>query len=48
MDLLNELSQAMGVAYTLKVVGDGQYGGWVSQNGSINGMIGEVMRGVSW
>ena len=36
----------MGIAYTLKPVDDGQYGGWISHNGSINGMIGEVMRGV--
>ncbi|KAI2811080.1 hypothetical protein RDWZM_002109 [Blomia tropicalis] len=45
IDLLNDLAPLMGIAYTLKPVDDGQYGGWISHNGSINGMIGEVMRG---
>ena len=47
IDLLNELAPLMGMAYTLKPVADGQYGGWVNNNGTVNGMIGEVMRGVS-
>lgn len=34
----------MGIAYTLSTVSDGQYGGWIAPNGTVNGMIGEVMR----
>jgi hypothetical protein len=31
----------------LKLSSDGQYGGWL-KNGSVNGMIGEVYRNVSF
>ena len=47
IDLLNELAPLMGMAYTLSPVADGQYGGWLPANGTVNGMVGEVMRGVS-
>lgn len=46
IDLLNELAPLMGIAYTLSPVADGQYGGWLATNGSVNGMVGEVLRGV--
>ena len=46
VDLLNELAPLMEMAYTLYIAPDGKYGGWVAQNGTINGMVGEVMRGV--
>ncbi|XP_027203745.2 glutamate receptor ionotropic, kainate glr-3-like [Dermatophagoides pteronyssinus] len=46
IDLLNELAPLMGITYTLSLVRDGQYGGWLSPtNGTVNGMIGEVSRG---
>lgn len=45
IDLLNELAPLMGMAYTLSPVADGQYGGWLPANGTVNGMVGEVMRG---
>ncbi len=47
IDLLNEISTIAKITYTLKLSSDGQYGGWL-KNGSVNGMIGEVYRNVSF
>ncbi|UXI20877.1 hypothetical protein NH340_JMT06820 [Sarcoptes scabiei] len=44
IDLLNQIASLTGIAYTLSVVPDGKYGGWVSPNGSIDGMIGQIYR----
>lgn len=46
VDLLAQLSQRLGFKYNLKVVKDGRYGAKDS-SGNWNGMIGEVIRGVS-
>ena len=47
VDLLNEISTIAKITYTLKLSSDGEYGGW-TKNGSVNGMIGEVYRNVSF
>lgn len=36
------------MVYTLSIVPDGQYGGWQSKNGTVNGMIGQVADKVSY
>ncbi|KAI6179694.1 hypothetical protein M3Y98_00638000 [Aphelenchoides besseyi] len=43
IDLLHELSNDLGFTYTLHIVKDGQYGS--VNNGSWNGLIGELLRG---
>lgn len=47
IELLNELFKVMGHGYTLKLVNDGKYGGWLTPNGTLDGVIGEISRGVS-
>jgi len=46
-DLLQKLSQRVGVTFDIKLVKDGKYGSR-ERNGSWNGMIGELVRGVRW
>lgn len=46
IDLLSELSKKLGFMYTVHLVKDGRYGK-MDQSGNWNGMIGEVIRGVS-
>ncbi len=44
-DLIYRLSQDMGFEYEIYLVPDGNYGSVVDQQGTWNGMIGEVTRG---
>jgi hypothetical protein len=44
-DLLEKISRHINKKFTLKIVGDGKYG--AKADGVWNGMIGEVIRGVS-
>lgn len=46
MDLLSEVSKKLGFKYQVQLVKDGSYGRQ-DESGNWNGMIGEVMRGVS-
>lgn len=46
IDLLSELSKMIGFRYTLQLVKDGRYGS-LDASGNWNGMIGEIVRGVS-
>lgn len=46
VDLLAQLSQRLGFKYNLKLVKDNRYGS-VDSSGNWNGMIGEIVRGVS-
>lgn len=46
IELLNELFKVLGHGYTLKLVDDGKYGGWLTPNGTLDGVIGELSRGV--
>lgn len=45
-DLTRELAKRLNIRYTLKLVEDGKYGTY-NANGSWDGMIGEVIDGVS-
>lgn len=47
IDLLSQLSEIIGFRYTLQLVKDGRYGS-VDASGNWNGMIGEIVRGVSF
>lgn len=44
VDLLQELSKALGFSYEIRLAPDGAYG-LKSDNGDWDGMIGEVVRG---
>lgn len=46
MDLLSEIAKKLGFKYKVQLVKDGSYGRQ-DENGNWNGMIGEVVRGVS-
>lgn len=46
MDLLSEVAKKLGFKYRAQLVKDGSYGRQ-DESGNWNGMIGEVMRGVS-
>lgn len=46
MDLLTELAKKLGFKYEVHLVKDGAYGRQ-DESGNWNGMIGEVVRGVS-
>lgn len=46
MDLLSEVAKTVGLKYKVKLVKDGAYGRQ-DESGNWNGMIGEVVRGVS-
>lgn len=46
VDLLAQLSQRLGFKYNLRLVKDGRYGA-LDAAGNWNGMIGEVIKGVS-
>lgn len=46
IDLLTQLSNKLGFSYQLHLVKDGRYGN-LDASGNWNGMIGEVVRGVS-
>lgn len=46
MDLLSEVAKKLGFKYRVQLVKDGSYGRQ-DESGNWNGMIGEVMRGVS-
>lgn len=46
VDLLAQLAQKLDFKYSLKLVKDGRYGG-LDSSGNWNGMIGEIIRGVS-
>lgn len=46
MDLLSEVAKKLGFRYKVHLVKDGSYGRQ-DENGHWNGMIGEVVRGVS-
>lgn len=47
VDMLSQLSQKLGFKYNLKLVKDNRYGA-MDPSGNWNGMIGEVIRGVSY
>lgn len=47
VDMLSQLSQKLGFKYNLKLVKDNRYG-TLDPSGNWNGMIGEVVRGVSY
>ncbi|VDK67420.1 unnamed protein product [Gongylonema pulchrum] len=47
IDLLAELSRDLGFTFTIHVVKDQNYGNDVDGNGTWDGMIGEILRGVS-
>lgn len=46
MDLLSEVAKKLGFKYKVQLVKDGSYGRQ-DDSGNWNGMIGEVVRGVS-
>lgn len=46
IDLLSQLSKMVGFRYTLQLVKDSRYGS-INASGNWNGMIGEIIRGVS-
>lgn len=46
IDLISELSKKLGFKYNLHLVKDNRYGA-MDSSGNWNGMIGEVIRGVS-
>lgn len=46
MDLLSEVAKKVGFKYKVRLVKDGAYGRQ-DESGNWNGMIGEVVRGVS-
>lgn len=46
MDLLSEIAKKLGFKYKVQLVKDGSYGRQ-DEIGNWNGMIGEVVRGVS-
>lgn len=46
IDLISELSRKLGFRYKVHIVKDSRYGA-VDSSGNWNGMIGEVIRGVS-
>lgn len=46
MDLLSEIAKKLGLKYRVQMVRDGSYGRQ-DESGHWNGMIGEVVRGVS-
>lgn len=46
MDLLSEIAKKLGFKYKVQLVKDGSYGRQ-DESGNWNGMIGEVVRGVS-
>lgn len=46
MDLLSEVAKKLGLKYRVQMVRDGSYGRQ-DESGNWNGMIGEVVRGVS-
>lgn len=46
IDLLSQLSQKIGFRYDLHLVKDGRYGA-IDTNGKWNGLIGELISGVS-
>lgn len=46
IDLLAELSRDLGFTYTIHLVKDRNYGNDIYGNGTWNGMIGEILRGV--
>lgn len=46
IDLLAELSRDLGFTYTIHLVKDKNYGNDVDGNGTWDGMIGEILRGV--
>lgn len=47
VDMLSQLSQKLGFKYNLKLVKDNRYG-TMDPSGNWNGMIGEIIRGVSY
>lgn len=46
IDLLSQLSKKLGFKYKLQLVKDNRYGS-MDPSGNWNGMIGEIIRGVS-
>lgn len=46
MDLLSEIAKKVGFKYKVQLVKDGAYGRQ-EESGNWNGMVGEVVRGVS-
>lgn len=46
IDLISEISQKLGLKYKTHLVKDGLYGLYNSVEGTWNGMIGEIVRGV--
>lgn len=46
IDLISELSKMLGFSYKLHLVKDNRYGA-LDSSGAWNGMIGEIIRGVS-
>lgn len=47
VDLLDELSKILGFKYKIRLVADGSYGSLNKQTGEWNGMIREVIDGVT-
>jgi hypothetical protein len=47
VDLIEELSKVLGFKYEIKKVNDNSYGNPDPKTGQWNGMIGEILNGVS-
>lgn len=48
VDLAAEIAKHCGFKYQLKIVGDGKYGARDAETKIWNGMVGELVYGVSW
>lgn len=48
VDLAAEIAKHCGFKYQLKIVGDGRYGARDAETKIWNGMVGELVYGVSW
>ena len=47
-DIIDEISKMLGFHYQFKLVDDGKYGSINKETGEWNGMIRELLDGVSW
>ena len=48
MDLLNELQRRIGFQYKIYLSPDGKYGVQHAKTKEWNGLIGQIVKGVSW
>ena len=47
VDMLDQIAEMVGFKYEIKVVEDGNYGKIIDEKGTWNGMVGELLNGVS-